>query len=238
MMHRQELENLLEWVGRLGALSPVEVGLEAEEFDEFDGMENKEEEEEERREAREQANCANEADLEHGRSANIGQVYQVANYTSRGEAGALETELEVRRKGVKLGSVNVILEVLPEAEISIIGVNHLEELGVAREEVRSCLDSVRGELVVGQAELEVEKVELEVGKAGQVDRREVARMGGGGLLVRYTFYLGTFWAESRVLSNIMFFFFQDLVSCQVSRPTAAAAESPDQLVGCCSSPLE
>ena len=199
MMDRQELENLLEWVGRLGALSPVEVGLEAEEFDEIDGMEENEEEEEERREAREQANCANEADLEHGRSANIGQVYQVANYTSREEAGALETELEVWRKGVKLGSVNVILEVLPEAEVSIIGVNHLEELGVTMEEVRSCLDSVRGELVVGQVELEVEQV-------GQVERREVERMGGGGLLVRYTFYLGTFWAESRVLSNIISFF--------------------------------
>ena len=175
-MCREELENLMEWVGRLGALSPVEVALEAEE-DEFDGMEVEEvEEEEERREARVQANCANEADLEHGRRANIGQVYQVANYAGDDEEG--KTELEVWRKGVKLGSVKTILDVFPEAEVSIIGVDHLEELGVAREEVRSCLDLVRGELVVGQVELEVEKVGLE--KEGQVEGVEVERIGGSG----------------------------------------------------------
>ena len=47
---------------------------------------------------------------------------------------------------------------VPEAEVSIIGLDHLEALGVGREEVNSCLDMVRGKLVVGQVELEVKRV--------------------------------------------------------------------------------
>ena len=165
-------------MGKLGALSPVEVAMEAEE-DEFDGMED--EEDEERREAMEQANWANEEDLEHGRSANIGQVYQVANYVMGEEEGAgMQTEVEVWRKGVKLGSVKTVLEVVPEAEVSIIGLDHLEALGVAREEVRGCLDMVRDELVVGQVELEVERVEREVERV----EVEVERVGGSRLRVR------------------------------------------------------
>ena len=156
---RQELEYLLEWMGRLGALSPVEVALEAEE-DEFDGvMEMEDEAAEERREAMEVANLANEEDLEHGRSANIGQVYQVAKYIQGNEeSGPVETEVVVWRKGAKLGSAKTILEVVPDAEVSIIGVDHLGALGVEREEVRGCLDMVRDQLVVGQVELEVERV--------------------------------------------------------------------------------
>ena len=158
---RQELEYLLEWMGKLGALSPVEVAMEAEEFDEFDGM-VEEEVDEERREAMEQAILANEEDLEHGRSANIGHVYEVANYLVGEEeeevASLQQTEVEVWRKGSKLGSVKTILEVVSEAEVSIIGLDHLEALGVGREEVNSCLDMVRGKLVVGQVELEVKRV--------------------------------------------------------------------------------
>ena len=172
------MEYLLEWMGKLGALSPVEVAMEAEE-DEFDGMED--EEGEERREAMEQANWANEEDLEHGRSANIGQVYQVAHYVmGEEEGGSMQTDVEVWRKGVKLGSLKTILEVVPEAEVSIIGLDHLEALGVAREEVRGCLDMVRDELVVGQVELEVERVEREV-ESVEV---EVERVGGSRLRVR------------------------------------------------------
>ena len=144
------MEYLLEWMSKLGALSPVEVALEAEE-DEFDGMES-----EERREALEQANCANQEDLEHGRSATIGQVYQVA--CSVDKEDARETEVGLWRKGVKLGVMNTILDIVPEAEISIIDIDHLKALGVAREEVRDCLDVVRGKVVVGQVELEVERL--------------------------------------------------------------------------------
>ena len=151
-------------MGKLGALSPVEVAMEAEE-DQFDGMED--EADEERREALDQANWANEEDLEHGRIANIGQVYQVANYTmGEEEGGSIQTEVGVWRKGVKLGSVKTILEVVPEAEVSIIGLNHLEALGLPREEVSGCLDMVREEIVVGQVELEVERVDPEVKSVG------------------------------------------------------------------------
>ena len=71
---------------------------------------------------------------------------------------ARETEVGLWRKGVKLGVMNTILDIVPEAEISIIDIDHLKALGVAREEVRDCLDVVRGKVVVGQVELEVERL--------------------------------------------------------------------------------
>ena len=148
---RKELDDLMEVVNRLEALSPVEVALEAGE-DFFDGVE---EEAEEIREALDQASCANEADLEHGRSGGIGQVYQLAQYAE--EEGVLETEVGVWKNGAKLGTVNTVLEVVPEADVSIIDLSHLELLGMAKDKIKACSDLVRGEVVVGQVELELNK---------------------------------------------------------------------------------
>ena len=148
---RKELDDLMEVMSRLGALSPVEVALEAGE-DFFDGVE---EEDEEIKEALDQANCANEADLEHGRGSSIGQVYQVAQYVE--EQGVLETEVGVWKNGAKLGTVNTVLEVVPEADVSIIDLNNLDQLGVARDEIKACPDLVKDQVVVGQMELQLNK---------------------------------------------------------------------------------
>ena len=148
---RKELDDLMEVVNRLGALSPVEVALEAGE-DFFDGVE---EEAEEIREALDQANCANKADLEHGRGSSIGQVYQVAQYVE--EEGVLETEVGVWKNGAKLGTVNTVLEVVPEADVSIIDLNNLDLLRVARDEIKACPDLVKDQVVLGQVELELDR---------------------------------------------------------------------------------
>ena len=148
---RKELDDLMEVVNRLEALSPVEVALEAGE-DFFDGVE---EEAEEIREALDQANCANETDLEHGRSGGIGQVYQLAQYVE--EEGVLETKVGVWKNGAKLGTVNTVLEVVPEADVSIIDLNNLDLLGVARDEIKACPDLVKDQVVLGQVELELDR---------------------------------------------------------------------------------
>ena len=107
------------------------------------------------KEALDQAMCANEADLEHGRGSSIGQVYQVAQYVE--EEGGLETKVGVWRNGVRMGTLNTVLEVVPEADVSIIDLNNLELLGVAKDEIKACSDLVRGEMVVGQVELQLNK---------------------------------------------------------------------------------
>ena len=135
----------------LNCASDLTPRLEAGE-DFFDGVE---EEDEEIREALDQANCANEADLEHGRGSSIGQVYHLTQYVE--EEGVLEIEVGVWKNGTKMGTVNTVLEVVPEADVSIIDLSHLELLGMARDKIKACSDLVRGEMVVGQVELQLNK---------------------------------------------------------------------------------
>ena len=163
---QEELASLQETLAQLGMLAPVDVAMEAEE-DEVDGTGVEEDEEaKERRQVFDHVRTANAEDLEHGRAARIGQVFLA------GELGGWEEEVVVWQGGRCRGNIAARLAVCPESEVSIIGEEQLELLGLGSQVVE-CLDSVKGLEVLGQVEVQVEVTEERLEVRGSQEAPEV-----------------------------------------------------------------